>query len=355
MGQCKSKHQPVVEVGVSLKQEVVQNKKIDDELKESKMALRELKLLLLGAGESGKSTFFKQMKIIHLHGFTDLEKLGFKETIHTHCFDNVTDLIHGAKLVGVASAETMEKAGALLAAMDDLGMNAELGDRITELWQMPDIQATYHLRSQFQLCDSTKYFLDNIIRVTRESYVPIPDDILQCRVRTTGVSELTFATNDIKFRVVDVGGQRSERRKWMHCFEDVHAVIFVAAISEYDQVLFEDDKTNRLKESLKLYTEMCNTRFFADTSFILLLNKKDLFEEKIKTVDLNVCFDDYQDGCDYKAAVNFIKDKFRGARKSKEDVYFHVTTATSTGNIRFVFDSVHESILMRNIKGSGMI
>lgn len=39
----------------------------------------------------------------------------------------------------------------------------------------------------------------------------------------------------------DVGGQRSERKKWMHCFENVTAVVFLAAISEYDQVLVEDE------------------------------------------------------------------------------------------------------------------
>ena len=46
----------------------------------------------------------------------------------------------------------------------------------------------------------------------------------------------------------DVGGQRNERKKWIHCFDDVTAVIFVAAISEYDQNLYEDHKTNRMHE-----------------------------------------------------------------------------------------------------------
>lgn len=48
-----------------------------------------------------------------------------------------------------------------------------------------------------------------------------------------------------KFSVVDVGGQRSERRKWIHCFDDVKAIIFVVALSGYNQVLFEDNSVNR--------------------------------------------------------------------------------------------------------------
>lgn len=45
------------------------------------------------------------------------------------------------------------------------------------------------------------------------------------------------------FRLFDVGGQRSERKKWIHCFEDVTAIIFCVAMSEYDQVLHEDETT----------------------------------------------------------------------------------------------------------------
>lgn len=55
---------------------------------------------------------------------------------------------------------------------------------------------------------------------------------------------------NIGFRVFDVGGQRSERKKWIHCFEDVNSIIFIAALSEYDEVLFEDETTVRLNKRL---------------------------------------------------------------------------------------------------------
>lgn len=41
--------------------------------------------------------------------------------------------------------------------------------------------------------------------------------------------------------MVDVGGQRSERRKWIHCFQNVTSIMFLVALSEYDQVLVESD------------------------------------------------------------------------------------------------------------------
>ncbi len=78
------------------------------------------------------------------------------------------------------------------------------------------------------------------------------------------------------FRFIDVGGQRNERRKWIHCFENVTAVIFVAAISEYDQTLYEDEKVNRLQESIDVFSTICNNPFFDKTAMILFLNKVNL-------------------------------------------------------------------------------
>ena len=56
----------------------------------------------------------------------------------------------------------------------------------------------------------------------------------------------------VKFHMFDVGGQRDERRKWIQCFNDVTAIIFVAASSSYNMVLREDNTQNRLREALGL-------------------------------------------------------------------------------------------------------
>ena len=92
----------------------------------------------------------------------------------------------------------------------------------------------------------------------------------------------------------DVGGQRSERKKWIHCFEGVTAIIFCVALSGYDLVLAEDEEMNRMMESMKLFDSICNNKWFVDTSIILFLNKKDLFAEKIRQSPLTVCFPEYK-------------------------------------------------------------
>jgi hypothetical protein len=98
-------------------------------------------------------------------------------------------------------------------------------------------------------------------------------DVLRARVRTTGIIETTFRYRDLIYRMFDVGGQRSERRKWIQCFDDVTAVIFVMALSGYDMKLFEDQEINRVHESLTLFDAICNNKFFIDTSMILFFNK----------------------------------------------------------------------------------
>merc|ERR1712071_647539 len=126
------------------------------------------------------------------------------------------------------------------------------------------------------------------------------------------------------------------------------AVMFVAAISEYDQVLYEDENTNRMVEALNLFEEICNSRWFRETSMILFLNKRDLFADKIKKVPLRNCFPEYQGGDDYDSGCHFLKQEFETRNRNPEkQVYSHVTCATDTENVGAVFNAVKD-IIIRN-------
>lgn len=106
----------------------------------------------------------------------------------------------------------------------------------------------YKERRQYNLKDvgdNTEYFFEHVDRIAASDYVPNDMDTLLLRTKTTGIVEVKFEMKKVKFRVFDVGGQRSERKKWIHCFEDVSAIIFIAALSEYNEVLFEDETTVR--------------------------------------------------------------------------------------------------------------
>ena len=79
--------------------------------------------------------------------------------------------------------------------------------------------------------------------------------MLHSHVQTTGIVETAFTSGNITYQLFDVGGQRSERRKWLHCFDDVKAVLFVAALSGYDMTLTEDGTTDRMEESLNCFKQ----------------------------------------------------------------------------------------------------
>jgi len=203
------------------------------------------------------------------------------------------------------------------------------------------------------LNDSAAYFFEHVHRLAAPDYIPTDQDILRSRAKTTGIVEASFKIENVTFRMIDVGGQRSERKKWLHCFQDVTCTIFCVATPEYDLKLYEDDITNRMHESIRLFREICNNKWFVDTSMILFLNKDDIFQEKIKKVDLNVCFPSYNGGCNYDAAVKFITDQFVAQNENpKKQIYSHVTTATDTGNIEKVFNVVKDIILREAIDGT---
>nr|XP_021513118.1 guanine nucleotide-binding protein G(o) subunit alpha [Meriones unguiculatus] len=233
--------------------------------------------------------------------------------------------------------------------------SAELLSAMMRLWGDSGIQECFNRSREYQLNDSAKYYLDSLDRIGAADYQPTEQDILRTRVKTTGIVETHFTFKNLHFRLFDVGGQRSERKKWIHCFEDVTAIIFCVALSGYDQVLHEDETTNRMHESLKLFDSICNNKWFTDTSIILFLNKKDIFEEKIKKSPLTICFPEYTGPSAFTEAVAHIQGQYESKNKSAhKEIYTHVTCATDTNNIQFVFDAVTDVIIAKNLRGCGL-
>jgi len=326
------------------------DKSIEAQLRQDRKALdKEIKLLLLGTGESGKSTIAKQMKIIHLDGFTHDELMNFKPIIQNNALNSMKALVVAARRLSIPIAEENEARANDFAELNPLEveLTPALAAEIRILWKDEGIQATYGRSNEFQLPDVAKYCFDNIDRLSTKDYIPNVDDALRCRARTTGIIETSFQIEDICFNMVDVGGQRSERKKWIHCFQDVTAVIFCVAMNEYNQKLYEDETVNRMHEAVTLFDEICNSRWFTKTSMVLFLNKSDLFQEKIKKVDLIECFPEYKGGCNYDSASKFLEEKFIGLNKSPKakTIYTHITNATDTANIKFVFNTCKDIIL----------
>ncbi|KAL6743659.1 hypothetical protein Aduo_016676 [Ancylostoma duodenale] len=359
MGACES-----VESKAAREAAVI-SKKIDRELERKNNGNMEQKLLLLGPGESGKSTCLKQLKIMHANGYSEQEIQEKKFVVYMNIVQSMAALLDAMEVLGIPfDNNSMEIHGKLVRKVHASGCEfidwgPELRSAVRELWADGGIRKAYSMKNSFHISESAEYFFNELDRISKKNYKPSLLDILHTRVPTSGVVQFYFTMKGINFEVFDVGGQRSERRKWIHCFDNVNAVIYVAAISEYDQVLREDNKTNRLKEALLLFDGVVNNQYFKDVSVILFLNKKDLFAEKILYVSLKVCFDSYdaeRDGTGYAASVAYIRRRFENALiKHSKKPYVHETCATDTNQVQVVINSVIDTIVQENLKDTGMI
>jgi len=346
--------------GANIDQESIQTtKNIDKQLEQDKKSLP-FRLLLLGAGESGKSTIAKQMKLIYLDGFSVEERNLFITAIHTNVYQSMRNLIQAAERLGLTLNLPSGFAPKFENAFLESRISPEFGKQISEVWKDHATQKLYERRSEYQLNDSAKTFFDDLTRITSPEFKPTDQDVLRSRVQTTGIIETEFRIDGHKFIMVDVGGQRSERKKWIHCFEDVTAVLFCVGMSEYDQVLYEDSATNRMHEALRLFHEICQSKWFTYTAIILFLNKSDLFAEKLRAgKSIKIAFKDYTGSNSFEESAKFIQNKFvavddplTGKRK---DIYPHITCATDTNNVKVVFNAIKDFIIHTSLEHAGIL
>jgi len=253
--------------------------------------------------------------------------------------------------------ENQSAADYILTTRNNQDMNGNIVSNLKLLWNDPAIKAMFDVRNRICVPDSTSYFLDNFDVIIAPNYIPDEKDLLLVRYRTTGMAEKNFDIEGSSFKVCDVGGQRNERRKWIHFFDSVTAVIFVVATSSYDEVTFEDETVNSMRESLEIFGEHVNSHWFENTAFILFLNKNDVFENKIKRVPITVCFKEYTGPQEYQPSLNYIRDQFEALNHRSEDrqLYSHVTCATDILNIRRVFNDVQHIVINWSLERAGLV
>ncbi|KAI8621856.1 guanine nucleotide binding protein, alpha subunit [Chytriomyces sp. MP71] len=446
MGNCSSGNSKEDAMAVAVA--VQQSKEIDKQIKKEEEAnLDTAKLLLLGTGETGKSTILKQMRLIHGVTFTEDEYIGFRSAIFMNIITCAKSLIHamdtlkipygfhpppppprpegeaegdsngsGADAEGphvaidtpaISAADTpalktgadddddgepkvmvrndpaavaAREAYALIdpevaqtgpapeAASVIRGVNIRFGfvkgetlpshiiDAVRVIWQDSGIQYCYTRANEYQLIDCCSYFLNDIDRVCHPDYMPTEQDILNARMMTTAITETRFEVQGVTFRVFDVGGQRSQRKKWAPYFDDVRAIIYLVAMNSYDQVCFEDSSANRMTESLNVFKSMCNHPMFKNTAIILFMNKIDLFRSKLETALIETYFPEFTGPNTYERGSEFFARQFLSLNKNPEKkIYVHFTWATDTKQIKKILTMVNEIILSSNMASIGLM
>lgn len=306
------------------------------------------------------------MYIIQAHeegraeGFTAQERTGARLVI----FDSIVSQMK--VLTEVAIKEEMdfenEEVGQLArrlaqSHLSDLQTSSpEIGAMIKRLWAEEAMKITYSERDRlFNLNDGAGYLWDAIDRIYAPDYIPSEEDLLRVRIRTIGFDEATFTYKKSKFRVVDVGGQRTERRRWLEILQASTAVIFVASLCEYDQRLREDFDASRFQETTHLFTELLDSGV-DDKAVIVLLNKLDLFKAKLAGAtkkNFANFFKKYDGPLEWERCLAFLRQHFAGlAAERKVKVSIHAITAVETDSVKLVWTEIRNAIVSRAVNAA---
>ncbi|KAF8177581.1 heterotrimeric G protein alpha subunit 4 [Mycena galopus ATCC 62051] len=366
---------------------------VERQLLEAKAKLdAQIKVLVLGSGGSGKSAILQRMRLIHRVSYPPQETESFRKLV----FANLTQ---GLKYLLDALPDMMLELPAAYTNVDPetgwvrgwgpgeggavlrikRGEGAKVGIRgeeiatdvelvthakelcdgeafpmcyygpLSRLWNEEVVRMAWNRGSEVALPDNLDYFFSGLDRFFDPAYVPSEQDIARVRVRTVGITETSFRLRDHEMVLVDVEGQKSERRKWIHCFQDVTAILFIVNLSGYDQCLVEDRDANQMQDAFTIWDSICHSQWFKNTSIILFLNHNDLFEEKIKTSDIRDFFPDF-DGEPRSALAgrDYFKKRFgrlaqKAGRAKEREIYIHVTTEADPDLFRMLTAAVEAS------------
>ncbi|CAB3400989.1 unnamed protein product [Caenorhabditis bovis] len=338
------------------------SKLIDVQIKKEEVEQRrKLKFLLLGTSDSGKSTIVKQMRIIHTEGFNDTERISAIFQIRWNIVDAFKQ-ISNYLLSEDSDIEIDESEKKILFLFAQNSSRIEVMTEVDEINVINTVRFYPSIREFFRryrafagVPDNIFYFFGELPRILLPNYMPTDVDIVNMRVTTLGVHEICFDYRKYVIRLIDVGGQRTERRKWIHFFEGVTAVMFVASLACFDQFVEEEPKfssmINKLTDSVELFKSVKQNNFLHKSSFMLFLNKKDVLQEKLRTTEFSDYFMGYenwlQNNNEPSSVCEYVESLFRKGCDESQTIYSHFTVATDTQNIEYVFNSACDIIFQK--------
>eukprot|EP01084_Bolivina_argentea_P011289 21102_1 len=332
---------------------------------EAKSSKEEYKILFLGSGGCGKSTLIKQLRELYGEGLTAQDKKAAIHGIAAYVIETMKRLLDEDSF-DIDSLDSDEAANAAheILQLDPSDVNTVLTPEITAhiklLWAQPSIKALFDETAKANLNGTCAHFFDSMDRIASASFDPTHRDYLLQRRPTVGIIEQWIAKTDYdgaKFLIVDVGGQKNERKKWIHQFENVNAMVYVISLSAYDEPLYEDETLNSLQDAISLFcdTMKSDSHWFKQSSLFLVFNKVDLFETKITNHSMKECFADEYDENEYwndcksdeekmKKNKQFIKTKFM-EQTQFDDVVTFETCAYEEDQVKNVFAKILKNIV----------
>ncbi|KAF8843728.1 guanine nucleotide binding protein, alpha subunit [Paxillus ammoniavirescens] len=266
-------------------------------------------------------------------------------------------------------ARTIQKALSVLDSdplVEDIAtMLHQSQEDIKSLWEHPVVRALISKR-KLKLDEWSEFFLNDIARISARNYVPSTvDDILHARIQTMGVAEHIFDVDihgkTVAWHLFDVGGARGQRHSWVPYFDDANAIIFVSPISAFDQYLEEDPRTNRIDDSLQLFTQICSNQLLKKVHLVLFLNKTDILKKKLEQgLRVSKYILSYGDRPnEYESVVQYFRVHFlqvhRRNNENRRVLYTHLTNVTDTKATQSIIGNVRDSIFRGYLQSAALV
>ncbi|MCJ1386116.1 hypothetical protein MMC17_009241 [Xylographa soralifera] len=279
-----------------------------------------LKVLLLGAGESGKTTLLKQIRLLHTIGFSTGEKEDYRSVIFWNILvacqitiEEMRDRDINFRSGAAQIIAKMEDISAVNNSKFYLDNKSPCYEAIKTLSRDEGFQFALTYGHEYALQDSTFYYFENLERLFLPVYIPTDQDVLRARRRTVRISETVLKPKNSRntLYVLDVGGARSYRNLWPIILGGNHKMIFLAPIGGYNRCLVEDISGNAMEESLKIFESLFKLQHFQDTTIDLLFTKVDQLDHKLNVHPIRNWWPDYYgDPRSANDVIRYFTDKF---------------------------------------------
>ncbi|KAJ7208780.1 heterotrimeric G-protein alpha subunit, GPA1-like protein [Mycena rebaudengoi] len=314
-------------------------------------AKNEINILLLGAGGAERSVL-KQLMLLHPPGPTDRERSVYREVIFSNITLSMRAVLEAMPALEISLSPQNDARRTAILSLPEM-IEADIVPRdIADAIGAFDVKEAIRRRNEFQLSESAAYYFNAIDRIAAVDYVPSDQDILRCRVKASGVAELSLQVDELKYKS-STQWPTLRRQKWLHYLENVKAILFCADLTQYDQMLYEDESVNRIQEALTLFDSICNSRWFVKMNIILFLNIDGL-ADKLLWSPLADYFSDYAGGDNYDAACDYLLHRFVSLNQSAatKQIYAHYMSTTDGQQLKIATQDI---LLQLHLREAGLL
>jgi len=323
-----------------------------------------LKLLSLGVGGCGKTTFIKQMKIIHGIPWSPIELQTFAKVIRGNYISGLQDAFEISRKLGLEIEDTDNAKEISSYRGRTAELTPEVISKLKSFYDEPSIQMVLKDYGYLLPVTHFAYFWENMERIKQDNYVPTDDDILRARIRTSGSNSTAIYLDKNYFEFYDVGGQKPERAKWEAVISEnkFSAIIYFVATDEFD--VKDDEKDfdrSKMEISRFIFKELIQSTIGENLPIILFLNRIDLLERRLLTpqgyTSFKESFPEYMGSNDKNKALEFIKSYYFAVLneyKPGAPIKCHYTCALDRDGMVVVWKIIRDFLVEQALKDLGL-